>query len=193
MRPFLALLLLCTATVFTSCSVADELMADPVMTAKINGREFTACSILSGSGKSPDITLPKDKLAVTYDAASGNLSIIGTDACNDSTRSIHLTVKNVRTTGTFTLNDESPVYQKLDQTYGSGAGNNGALKFLDRRPYIISHGVFTTDAQHVGTFTVTEFNAEKRRFSANFELEVFDAIAGKGYRITEGRLKDAAF
>ncbi|MBC3539044.1 hypothetical protein ACFSC6_07275 [Rufibacter sediminis] len=161
------------------------------MTAQINGRAFTACTNLEGS-KIPTPTLPKNNLEVTYDAGNGRLVIRGTDSCNDSIKSLHLDIWDVRGTGSYLLQQQSTLYYNLDNTPGSGAGSNGALQYLGRHP-ANTPGIFSTGPQHTGTFTVTAFDLGQRRFSANFELDVYSAFSGKVIQIREGRLNNVSF
>ncbi|KAA3439854.1 hypothetical protein [Rufibacter hautae] len=160
------------------------------MTAKINGSNFTACSNLEG--KIPVPTAPKNNLEVTYDPTSGQLIIKGTDSCNDSVKTIHLDIRDVHGVGNYTINYQSKLYYNPDDTPGSGAGSNGALQYLGRHP-ANSAGIFSTDPQHVGTFTITAFDLEQRRFSATFEMDVYGAYSNKLFKIREGRLNNVSY
>ncbi|WP_205500129.1 hypothetical protein [Rufibacter psychrotolerans] len=156
-----------------------ELIEDPIMTARVNGREFTACR---GSGK--NIALPKDNVSITY-FTDGRLLIKGSDSCKDTIREIQLDIWGVQGTGTY------PIDHLADYT-GNAAGSNGTLKFPYFRPLTLQ-GLLTTSSQHTGRFILTEFDLEKRRLSATFELDVYEPVSGLLYRIREGKLHNAPF
>ncbi|GGK87621.1 hypothetical protein ACD591_19415 [Rufibacter glacialis] len=189
MRHLLLLSVFCLLVLVSGCG--DDFMDHPAMTAKVNGRDFTACTNLEG--KIPTPTLPKNNLEVLYDATSGQLVIKGTDSCQDSIKTIHLDIREVFAPGSYPIRHQSKLYYNLDNTPGNGAGSNAALQFLGRHPQN-SAGLFSTQPNtHTGTFTLTAFDLEKRRFSADFDLQVYDARANKAYHITQGRLRDVSF
>ncbi|AKQ46655.1 hypothetical protein TH63_15150 [Rufibacter radiotolerans] len=155
------------------------MIEDPIMTAKVNGRDFTACK---GSGK--NIALPKDNVEISY-SGDNTLKIKGTDSCKDTMRVIRLEIRNITGPGTYVL-DHATTPQ------GTSTGNTASLQFPYFRPANLT-GPLTTDAQHTGRVILTEFDAAQRVLSGTFEMDLYDASSGLLYRVREGKLDKASF
>ncbi|ALI98520.1 hypothetical protein [Rufibacter tibetensis] len=171
--------LLCLLLIAGLSGCGAELIDDPIMTAVVNGRPFTACR---GSGK--NIALPKDNVTITYDIDK-RLLIKGSDSCKDTIRQIHLDIRDVQGPGTYLIDHP-------ENLGGNSLGNNGSLKFPYFHPPTL-RGNLTTSSQHTGRFILTKFDEKNRRLSATFEMDVYEPNSGFLYRIREGKLQDAPF